>query len=49
MGAEGSRCPMNAKGARRKFLSNLHPNTMLKPNLDSNTHPQPSAYSYPHT
>ena len=27
----------------RKFLSNLHPNTILKPNLDSNTHTQPSA------
>ena len=40
---------MNTKGALRKILSNLHPNTILKPNLDSNTHPQPSAYSYPHT
>ena len=38
---------MNTKGALRKILSNLHPNTILKPNLDSNTHPQPSAYSYP--
>ena len=36
---------MNTKGALRKILSNLHPNTILKPNLDSNTHPQPSAYS----
>ena len=38
---------MNTKGALRKILSNLHPNTILKPN--SNTHPQPSAYSYPYT
>ena len=40
---------MNTKGALRKILSNLHPNTILKPNLDSNTQPQPSAYSYPYT
>ena len=40
---------MNTKGALRKILSNLHPNTILKPNLDSNTHPQPSAYSYPYS
>ena len=33
---------MNTKGALRKILSNLHPNTILKPNLDSNAHPQPS-------
>ena len=26
---------MNTKGALRKILSNLHPNTILKPNLDS--------------
>ena len=32
---------MNTKGALRKILS------ILKPN--SNTHPQPSAYSYPYT
>ena len=38
---------MNTKGALRKILSNLHPNTILEPNLDSNTHPQPSAYSLP--
>ena len=37
---------MNTKGALRKILSNLHSNTILKPNLDSNAHPQPSAYSY---
>ena len=45
MGAKGARCAMNTKGALRKILSTLHPNTILKPNLDSNTHPQPSAYS----
>ena len=49
MGAQGARCSMNTKGALRRILSNLHPNTILKPNLDSNTHPQPSAYSYPYT
>ena len=40
---------MNTKGALRKIWSNLHPNTILKPNLASNTHPQPSAYFYPYT
>ena len=25
-----------------KFLSNLHPNTILKSNLDPNAHPNPS-------
>ena len=40
---------MNTKGALRKILPNFHPNTILKPHLDSNTHPQPSAYSYPYT
>ena len=30
---------MNTKGALRHILSNLHPNTILKPNLDSNAHP----------
>ena len=40
---------MNTKGALRKILSNLHPNTISKPNLASNAHPQPSAYSYPYT
>ena len=38
---------MNTKGALRKFLSNLHPNTILKASLDSNAHPEPSAYYYP--
>ena len=32
---------MNTKGALMEILSNLHPNTILKPNLDSNAHPQP--------
>ena len=40
---------MNTKDALRKISSNLHPNTILKPNLDSNTRPQPSAYSNPST
>ena len=40
---------MNTKGALRKILSNLNRNTILKPNLDSNAHPQPPAYSYPYT
>ena len=45
MGAKGARCFMNTKGAPRKNLSTLHPNTILKPNLDSNAHRQTSAYS----
>ena len=45
MVAKGARCSMNTKGALRKIFSTLHPNTFLKPNLDSNAHPQPSAYS----
>ena len=45
MGAKGARCSMNTKGALRKILSTVHPNTILKPNLDSNTHLQPSAHS----
>ena len=45
MGAKGARRSMNTKGALRKILSTLHPNTILKPNPDSNTHPQPPAYS----
>ena len=49
MGGEGARCYMSTKGALRKILSNLHPNTILKPSVDSNTHLQPSAYSYPYT
>ena len=45
MGAKGARRSMNTKGALRKILSTLHPNTILRANLDSNAHPQPSAYS----
>ena len=36
MAALGARCSMNTKGALRQILSNLHPNTILEPNLDSN-------------
>ena len=43
MGAKGAQRSMNTKGALRKILSTLHPNTILKPNLDA--HRQPSAYS----
>ena len=32
MGAEGARRSMGTKGARRKILSTLHPNTILRPN-----------------
>ena len=49
MGAKGARRSMDTKGALRKIWSTLHPNTILKPNLDSDTHPQPSAYSSPST
>ena len=49
MGAKGARCSMNTKVALRKILSTLHPNTILKPDLDPHAHPQPSAYSYPYT
>ena len=45
MGAKGARCSMNTKGALRKILSTLHSNTIPQPNLDSNAHPQISAYS----
>ena len=31
MGLKGARCSMNTKGALGKFLSNLRPNTILKP------------------
>ena len=41
MGAKGARCSINTKGALRKILSTLHPNTILKPNLDSNAQPDP--------
>ena len=49
MGAYGARCSMNTKGALRKILPNLYPNTILEPNLDSNAYPQPSVYSYPYS
>ena len=45
MGAKGARRYMNTKGALGKIVFTLHPNTILKPNIDSNAHPQPSAYS----
>ena len=45
MGTKGARCSLNTKGSLKKILSTLHPNTSLKPNLDSNAHPQPSAYT----
>ena len=41
MGAKGAGRSMNTKGALRKNWSTLHPNTILKPSLDSNAHPQP--------
>ena len=33
MGAKGAQRPTGTKGARRKILSILHPNTILQPNL----------------
>ena len=36
----GTRRSMGTKGARRKILSTLHPNTILKPNPDRNTQPR---------
>ena len=39
MGAEDARRSMGTKAAIRKILSTLHPGTILKPNLDPNTHP----------
>ena len=41
MGAKGERHSTGAKGAQRKILSTLHPNTILKPNPDPNAHPNP--------
>ena len=38
MGAEGAQRCMGTKAAQRKILSNLHPNTILKPNPDPNPH-----------
>ena len=37
---------MNTKVDLRKIFSNLHPNTILKTNLDCNAQPQPPAYYY---
>ena len=45
MGTKGAQCSMNTKGALREILSTVHPNYILKPNVDSNALPQPSAYS----
>ena len=45
MGTKAARCSVNTKSTLRKILCTLHPNTILKPNLDSNAHPQRSAYS----
>ena len=42
MGAKGARRSTGTKGARRKFVSILHPNTILKPNPDPNAHPNPN-------
>ena len=39
MGAKGARRSMATKAARRKLLSTLDPNTILKPNPDPNTQP----------
>ena len=39
MGAEGAQRSMGTKSARRKFLSILQPNTILKPTPDPNAHP----------
>ena len=33
MGAEGTRRSTGTKGAQKKFLSTLHPNTILNPTL----------------
>ena len=41
MGAKGARRSMGTKAARRTILSTLHPNSILKPNLDRSTHPNP--------
>ena len=37
MGAKGARRSMNTKGALRKILSTLHPNTILKSRLNIGT------------
>ena len=38
---------MNTKGGLRKFLSNLHPNTILKPNLTLTPTPNPQPTPIP--
>ena len=50
MGAKGARRSMGTKATQRKFLSILHPNTILKTNPNHNTHPNPQAspYAYPY-
>ena len=47
MGAEGVRRSMGTKGARRKFLSTLHPNTISEPNPHCTAHPNPKPSSNP--
>ena len=42
MGTEGAQRSTGTKGARRKFLSILHPSTILNPNPDPNAHPNPN-------
>ena len=41
MGAKDARHSMGTKAVRRKILSTLQPNTILKPNPDPNAHPNP--------
>ena len=41
MGAKGAPCSMGTKGAGRKFLSILHPNTTFKPSPGPGAHPNP--------
>ena len=41
MGAKGARCSMNTKGAQRKILPTLHPNTILNPTLTLTPDPNP--------
>ena len=49
MGSEGARRSTGTKGARRTFLSTLHPYTLLKPNRDLDTHPNPKPSPNPNT
>ena len=41
MGTKGAQCSMNTKGALRKILSTLHPNTILNPTLTLTPTPNP--------